>query len=56
MHSEGWCGKRSDGGESPDCVDTRQEDAMVLVLNHGDDPLEHGFADVDSNGVVNWSR
>jgi len=51
MHSEGWCGKGSDDGGSPDCLDTRQEDVMVLVLNHDDDPLEHGFADVDSNGL-----
>jgi RHS repeat-associated protein len=41
----------ADDGGSPNCLDTRQEDAMVLVLNHDDDPLEHGFADVDSNGL-----
>ena len=47
----GWLPGEPDDGGSLNCVDTRQEDAMVLVLNHDDDPLEHGFADVDSNGV-----
>ena len=41
----------ADDGGSPNCVDTRQEDVMVLVLNHDDDPLEHGFSDVGSNGL-----
>jgi RHS repeat-associated protein len=47
----GWLPGEPDDGGSPDCLDTRQENRMVLVLNANDDPDVHGFADVGSNGL-----